>query len=122
MKKVSLLLLALAMSAAGSRMSYAAPEPPQITPVSWIVATQHNSDLDDKVVILVGRVIRPAQGGDWWFSDTTGSVRLETGDMELPVGPLLRVRARIDQATWGIGVLEVKVKHWQYAGQPGQVR
>ncbi|MEJ0000868.1 MAG: hypothetical protein WDO13_17895 [Verrucomicrobiota bacterium] len=77
--------------------------------------TRHNLDVDDKAVTLVGQVVKRDGGSDWWFSDTTGSVRLDTGDMELPVGRMLVVRGRIDQARFGIGYLEVEVNHWTYA-------
>ena len=44
-----------------------------------------------------------------------GSVRLDTGDKDLPVGQMLIVSGNIDQAKLGFGVLEVEVKHWDYA-------
>ena len=118
LKKSSVVLLALAMGATVCRAM--PPAPPQVTPVSWILSTQHNDNVDEKRVVLVGRVTHPDNGSDWWFTDGTGSVRLESGDRLLPVGPTLRIVGRIDQATWGIGVIEVKVKRWGYANPPGQ--
>jgi uncharacterized protein YdeI (BOF family) len=119
LKYSSVVLLALAM---GATALHAYPYPPPgaqpVTPVGWIVATRHNDNIDDKRVVLVGRVTHPDNGSDWWFTDGTGSVRLETGDKLLPVGPTLRIVGRIDQATWGIGVLEVEVKRWAYANAP----
>ena len=53
-----------------------------------------------------------------FLSDATGSVRLDTGDMELPIGQTLVVRGRIDQSRFGIGYLEVEVNHWNYANTP----
>ncbi len=117
MKTVSLLFLSLALTIPVSRASDS--KPTQITPISWIISTQHNGSVDDKYVTLVGRVIKPDQGSDWWFSDTTGSVRLDTGDKELPVGPMLRVSGHIDQAKLGLGYLEVEVNHWDYADKKG---
>ena len=115
MKKACLLAATIALT---SLVSYASnPESPHITPISWILATQHNGDVDDKHVTLIGRVIKPDQGSDWWFSDATGSVRLDTGDKELPVGPLLKVSGRIDQVKFGVGYLEVEVSHWDYANK-----
>ncbi len=113
MKKTSLLLLITILAVIGVRA--ADSEPPHFTPISWILSTQHNGDVDDKFVTLRGRVIKPDQGSDWWFSDTTGSVRLDTGDKDLPVGPMLVVSGNIDQAKLGFGYLEVEVKHWDYA-------
>jgi uncharacterized protein YdeI (BOF family) len=118
-KNSSAVVLALAMSATAC-YAYPPGPPPQVTPVSWVLATQHNDNVDERRVVLVGRVTHPDNGSDWWFTDGTGSVRLETGDRVPPVGPLLRIVGRIDQATWGIGVIEVKVRHWGYANSPGQ--
>ncbi len=115
MKKVSILLVALTLTIIVSHTSNA--EPSQITPISWIIATQHNGDVEGKHVTIVGRVIKPDQGSDWWFADTTGSVRLDTGDTYLPVGPLLKVSGNIDQAKMGVGYLEIEVTHWDYANK-----
>ena len=115
MKKSILLLATLGLLS--SHVLAAPPQPPQITPISWILQTQHNGDVDGKLVRLEGRVIKPDNGSDWWFADTTGSVRLDAGDKELPVGPMLIVTGHIDQAKLGIGYLEVEVKHWQYANR-----
>jgi uncharacterized protein YdeI (BOF family) len=116
MKKLSLLGLTLLCPLASSHAS-SPSAPRQITPVSWIVQTQHNINVDDKRVTLVGEVIRRDDGSDWWFSDTTGSVRLDTGDKELPVGRMLFVTGHIDQARFGIGHLEVEVNRWSYANR-----
>jgi uncharacterized protein YdeI (BOF family) len=115
MKKLSLFALMLVASVAASQASDS--NPPQITPVSWIVATRHNINVDDKFVTLRGQVVKRDNGSDWWFSDTTGSVRLDTGDKELPVGRTLIVSGHIDQARFGVGYLEVEVKRWRYADQ-----
>ncbi len=112
MKKAVLVFISLGLAITTSQASDS--ETPHITPIKWILDTQHNGDVDDKYVTMVGRVIKPDQGSDWWFSDTTGSVRLETGDKDLPVGPLLKVSGHIDQAKLGIGYLEIEVKHWEY--------
>jgi uncharacterized protein YdeI (BOF family) len=113
MKKLSFVTLMFVVSAIA--LHAADPTSPQVTPISWVLQTQHNIDVDDKSVTLVGEVVKRDNGSDWWFSDTTGSVRLDTGDMELPVGRMLVVKGRIDQARFGIGHLEVEVKHWAFA-------
>jgi uncharacterized protein YdeI (BOF family) len=118
MKLIPALAAIVTISAAFCRPAHASSAPSQITPVSWIVATRHNLDVDDKAVTLVGQVVRKDGGSDWWFSDATGSVRLDTDDMELPIGRTLVVRGRIDQARFGIGYLEVEVRHWDYANTP----
>jgi uncharacterized protein YdeI (BOF family) len=119
-KKVSLLFASLALTIALSKASNS--EPHQITPISWIIATQHNGDVEGKHVTLVGHVIKPDQGSDWWFSDATGSVRLDTDDKELPVGPLLKVSGDIDQSKLGVGYLEIEVTHWSYANKNTSAR
>jgi len=112
-KSLSLLALVLGLVLIPSGISNA--DPKQITPISWIISTQHNGDVDGKHVTLIGHVRKMDQGSDWWFSDATGSVRLDTDDKELPVGPLLKVSGNIDQIKMGVGYLEVEVTHWQYA-------
>jgi uncharacterized protein YdeI (BOF family) len=113
MKKSTLVAFAFLLSVASSRA--ASSEPPQITPVSWIVDTRHNINVDDKRVTIVGEVIKHDDGSDWWFADTTGSVRLDTDDKELPIGKRLVVTGRIDQSRFGVGHLEIEVSHWEYA-------
>ncbi len=115
MKQLPAFALMAVISVGFLQSAKAAPASAQVTPVSWIIDTQHNMDVDDKSVTLVGQVVKRDAGSDWWFSDTTGSVRLDTGDKELPVGRMLIVHGRIDQARFGIGHLEVEVKHWAYA-------
>ena len=115
MKRLPLLTCLLICTGTLSQAADNSSPNAQITPVSWIVDSRHNIDVDDKSVTLVGKVIKRDDGSDWWFSDTTGSVRLDTGDMELPVGRMLVVKGHIDQARFGIGHLEVEVNHWSYA-------
>jgi uncharacterized protein YdeI (BOF family) len=115
MKPLVLFASTAILSAITVQGAKAAPSTSTVTPISWIVDSRHNIDVDDKRVTLVGKVIKRDDGSDWWFSDTTGSVRLDTGDRELPVGRWLVVHGRVDQARFGIGHLEVEVKHWEYA-------
>jgi len=87
-----------------------------LTTVSWVISTQNRLSVDDRYVTLVGQVTGPAGGGDYWFTDGTGSVRLDPGDFLLPVGRKITIGGRIDQAYLGIGNLEVDVKRWHPAG------
>ena len=116
MKKALPLLLALTLTVALSKASNS--DHGQITPISWIIATQNNGAVEGKHVTMIGRVIKPDQGSDWWFSDQTGSVRLDADDKELPVGPWLKVSGDIDQKKMGVGYLEVEVTHWEYVNKP----
>lgn len=98
-------------------LSQAAP-PYHLTTVSWVVATRDNMDKDDRYVTLIGRVTGRTGDETYFFTDGTGTVRLDSADFELPVGPRIVVGGRIDQAYLGFGHLEVDVRHWHYANTP----
>ncbi len=110
-------LFATALLVIPSLSAQAAP-PYHLTTVSWVLATRDNLDEDDKYVTLIGRVTGRDGGGDYFFNDGTGIVRLDPGDFVLPVGPRIVVGGRIDQAYLGIGHLEVDVRNWHYAKRP----
>ena len=111
-------LFCLALVSAGLFLvllpAQAAP-PYHLTTVSWVLATRNNLDNDDKYVTLIGRVTGRDDGGDYFFTDGTGTVRLDPNDFVLPVGPRIVIGGRIDQAYLGIGHLEVDVRNWHYA-------
>jgi hypothetical protein len=111
MKKFACLVLALGAFAPLS----ASARPYHVTPVSWIVATRNNIDVDDRYVTIIGHVTRRMGDEEYWFSDGTGSVRLDSENFDLPVGPRLVIGGRIDQAYLGFGHIEVDVRHWHYA-------
>ncbi|MCE0499679.1 MAG: NirD/YgiW/YdeI family stress tolerance protein [Methylacidiphilales bacterium] len=94
-------------------------EPPyHLTTVSWLISTQNNIDVDDRYVTLVGHVTKQFGSENYWFTDGTGSVRLDSADFELPIGPKVVIGGRIDQAYLGFGHLEVDVRRWYLAKQP----
>ena len=119
MKKTLWALLAVsALLGLSTTFSHAAPPPPyHLTTVSWVIATRDNLDKDDRYVTLIGHVIG-RDGDDYLFTDGTGTVRLDAGDFELPIGPKIVVGGRIDQAYLGIGHLEVDVRRWHPARNP----
>ena len=91
-------------------------EPPyHLTTVSWVVATKDNLDKDDHYVTLIGRVTGREGDETFFFTDGTGTVRLDSEKFELPIGPKIVIGGRIDQAYLGIGHLEVDVRSWHYA-------
>ena len=106
------------------------PPHPQILPyhlttVSWIVSTRDNMDVDDHYVTLIGRIHEAesaAMNGDFDGSPTAPAPScLDGGDFDLPIGPeKSSVGGRIDQAYFGLGHLEVDVKHWHPAKTPGK--
>ncbi len=116
MKKTSTLrfVLALVLFAAPALSVHANP-PYHLTTVSWVIATRDNLDADDRFVTLIGQVTGRDDGGDYFFTDGTGTVRLDPNDFVLPVGRRIVVGGRIDQAYLGIGHLEVDVRNWHYA-------
>lgn len=108
------LLLASACLVLPAMSAHASP-PYHLTTVSWIISTRDDLDQDDKYVTLIGRVTGRDDGGDYFFTDGTGTVRLDPNDFKLPIGPQLVIGGRIDQAYLGFGHLEVDVRSWKYA-------
>lgn len=116
MKKICFTLLALsALAGFFSTAAQAAPHPFHLTTVRWVVNTRDNLDVDDRYVTLIGHVTRRIGDEEFWFTDGTGSVRLDSENFDLPVGPRIVIGGRIDQAYLGFGHLEVDVRHWHYA-------
>ena len=117
-KTLSALLAVSALLGLSTTISPAAPPPLyHLTTVSWVIATRNNLDKDDHYVTLIGHVTG-RDGDDYVFTDGTGTVRLDSGDFVLPIGPRIVIGGRIDQAYLGIGHLEVDVRHWHYARNP----
>jgi uncharacterized protein YdeI (BOF family) len=110
-------LVISALVGASATPSFAAPPAYHLTTVSWVIATRDNIDKDDRYVTLIGHVTGRA-GDDLWFTDGTGTVRLDPNDFDLPIGPRIVVGGRIDQAYLGFGHLEVDVRNWHYAKHP----
>ena len=94
------------------------PHPFHVTTVSWVVATRDNIAKDDRYVTLIGHVTGRTGDETFFFTDGTGSVRLDSARFELPIGPKIVVGGRIDQAYLGFGHLEVDVRNWHYARTP----
>jgi uncharacterized protein YdeI (BOF family) len=118
MKKILPLLLAtVALFSVSTVLSRAEP-PYHLTTVSWVVSNRNNLDVDDRYVTLIGQVTKRIGDESYWFTDGTGSVRLDSADFELPIGPKVVIGGRIDQAYLGFGHLEVDVRRWHFAKQP----
>jgi uncharacterized protein YdeI (BOF family) len=95
----------------GVSMTFSQAAPPyHLTTVSWVVATQNDLDKDDRYVTLIGQVTGRQGDETFFFTDGTGTVRLDSEKFELPIGPRIVVGGRIDQAYLGIGHLEVDVR------------
>jgi uncharacterized protein YdeI (BOF family) len=120
MKKNLLALMVFSAAMGGSiNLSHAAPpvHPYHLTTVSWVNATRDDIDKDDRYVTLIGHVTGK-DGDDYWFTDGTGSVRLDSEDFKLPMDSKIVIGGRIDQAYLGFGHLEVDVRQWHFAKNP----
>jgi len=116
MKTLSCLLAVSALLTLSAISSHAAPPPAyHLTTVSWVVATRDDINKDDRYVTLIGHVTKRAGDEIYFFTDGTGTVRLDSENFELPVGPKIVVGGRIDQAYLGFGHLEVDVRNWHFA-------
>jgi len=117
MKTLSSLLAVSALLTLSAISSHAAPLPPpyHLTTVSWVIATRDDLNKDDRYVTLIGHVTKQVGDENYWFTDGTGSVRLDSEKFELPVGAKIVIGGRIDQAYLGFGHLEVDVRNWHYA-------
>lgn len=111
MKNIVFALAALTLAAPIG----AAAKPYHLTPVRWIVETRNKISEDDKYVTLVGHVTRRISDEEYWFTDGTGSIRLDSENFDLPLHQRIVIGGRIDQAYWGIGHIEVDVRRWHYA-------
>ena len=121
MKKSFPALLALAALLSISIIPALADPPPplvHLTTVSWVVATRNNIDKDNRYVTLIGHVTGRDGDEEYFFTDGTGTVRLDSEKFQLPIGPKLVIGGRIDQAYLGFGHLEVDVRDWHYARKP----
>lgn len=117
MKKT--LLVVLALLTLSTSVSIAEPKTPpnapyHLTTVSWIIATRDNIDKDDRYVTLIGHVTKKEGDETYYFTDGTGTIKLDSEDFKLPIGAKIVVGGRIDQAYFGWGDLEVDVRHWHY--------
>ena len=112
-KSLSVLCAAAALVLTFAGSVHAVPY--HLTTVSWVVATRDNIGKDDRYVTLIGRVTGRTGSEDYFFTDGTGTVRLDSENFQLPVGAKIVVGGRVDQAYLGFGHLEVDVRNWHYA-------
>ncbi len=80
--------------------------------VAWVIRHRNDLDADDRYVNLVGTVVRPTGDESYWFTDGTGTIRLDSERFDLPIGQRIVIGGRIDQAYLGFGHLEVDVRRW----------
>jgi uncharacterized protein YdeI (BOF family) len=90
-------------------------KPYHFTSVRWIVANRNKLTYDDRYVTIIGHVTRRMGDEEYWFTDGTGSVRLDSENFDLPINRRIVVGGRIDEAYLGFGHIEVDVRAWHYA-------
>jgi uncharacterized protein YdeI (BOF family) len=86
-----------------------------VSSIAWVVARDNDDDIgvDDRYVVLVGKVTQKYKDETYFFTDGTGTIQLDY-DQPLPIGSTIAVRGNIDQAFLGIGKLEVDVTSWRH--------
>jgi len=86
-----------------------------VSSIAWIVARDKDDDIgvDDRYIVLVGKVTKQVKDETYIFTDGTGTIQLDS-EAKLPVGKTIAVRGNIDQAFLGIGKLEVDVTSWRF--------
>jgi uncharacterized protein YdeI (BOF family) len=119
MKK--LLLVGLATLSLAGLTALKADENPNktkdhVSSIAWIEAKDKADDIgvDDRYVVLVGKVTKQIKEETYLFTDGTGTIQLDS-EIKLPVGKKIAVRGNIDQAFLGIGKLEVEVSSFRLA-------
>jgi len=85
-----------------------------VSSIRWIQARDKDDDIgvDQRYVVLVGKVTKVIKDNVYLFTDGTGTIQLDS-DVKLPVGSKIVVRGEIDQAFLGIGDLEVDVESFR---------
>jgi len=85
-----------------------------VSSIAWIQAKDKADDIgvDDRYVVLVGKVTKQVKDETYIFTDGTGTIQLDS-EIKLPVGKKIAVRGNIDQAFLGIGKLEVEVTSYR---------
>ena len=94
--------------------------PPDVGPLDRRDAEQYQR-INDKYVTIVGHVTRRISDEEYWFTDGSGSIRLDSENFDLPIGRRILIGGRIDQAYLGFGHIEVDVRRWHYAPLPAKV-
>src|SRR5438105_1462762 len=88
----------------------------KIASINWIKTNidKDNKDIDDKYVVLIGKVTKRIDDDTFLLDDGTGTIELHAwNNIELPIGKRVVVRGDIDDAYWDVGNLEVDVVSWR---------
>ena len=89
----------------------------KIASVQWIKehSESDRKDIDNKYLVLIGKVTDRIDEDTYQLSDGTGTILLDVDEdeIELPVGKRVVVRGKVDEAYWDIGELELNVKTWR---------
>ena len=90
----------------------------KITTVDWVkqYSESDDRDIDDKWLVLIGKVTKQVDEDTYIFDDGTGTIVLDVDEedvIQLPVGKRVVVRGHVDEAYWDIGELELNVESWR---------
>ena len=88
----------------------------KIASIAWVKANTEvdSRDIDDKWVVLIGKVTERVDEDTYRLDDGTGSILLDVKDgIELPVGKRVVVRGNVDEAYWDAGELEINIQSWR---------
>jgi uncharacterized protein YdeI (BOF family) len=90
----------------------------KVATVEWVKRSSDSDhrDIDDKWVVLIGRVTQQVDEDTYILDDGTGTILLDVEDediIQLPVGKRVVVRGHVDEAYWDIGELELNVHSWR---------
>ena len=90
----------------------------KITTVDWVkqYSESDSKDIDDKWVVLIGKITQKVDHDTYMLDDGTGTILLDVDDddrIELPVGKHVVVRGHVDEAYWDIGEIELNVESWR---------
>jgi uncharacterized protein YdeI (BOF family) len=90
----------------------------KIASVEWVKQNSESDsrDIDDKWVVLIGKVTKQIDSDTYELDDGTGTILLDIDDddrIQLPVGKRVVVRGHVDEAYWDLGELELNVESWR---------
>ncbi|HEY0257649.1 MAG TPA: NirD/YgiW/YdeI family stress tolerance protein [Candidatus Methylacidiphilales bacterium] len=121
MKNTLLCVLAIFAFLALPKMVQASEDPDSnryhVTSIRWIKSVNEKLDDDDRYVVLCGKVTKKEGDETYWFTDGTGTIKLDS-EPKLPLDKPIVIRGRIDQDWLGWGTLEVDVRTWRNEPAP----
>ena len=88
----------------------------KIASIQWIKDHLEKKDLDDKHVVLIGKIVKKVGGDEYILDDGTGQLQVSS-DEKLPIGKRVVLRGDVDEAVLDVGTLELDVQSWRLERQ-----